>query len=60
LNASNETQTYRLPPVERGSWRLVVDTAKPEPGAARATGRTFALEGRAVALLVHPAPKRAS
>jgi isoamylase len=60
LNASNETHTYRLPPVAPGSWRLVVDTAKPQPGAVRATGRTFAIEGRSVALLVHPAPKRTS
>ena len=57
VNASEETHEYQLPVLEKGRWRLAVDTSKETLKATRRILRTHVLAGPSVALVVNDGPE---
>jgi glycogen operon protein len=60
INAGDETLEYHLPPLDKGRWRLALDSSKDAVKASRRILKTHVLQGRSVALLLNdgPEPKR--
>jgi isoamylase len=57
VNATDETHEYQLPPLEKGRWRVAVDTSKDVVKASRRMLKTHTLAGRSVALVVNDGPE---
>jgi glycogen operon protein len=60
VNASDETIEYQLPPLEKGRWRLALDTARDVIKPSRRILRTVTVQGPSVVLALNdgPEPKR--
>jgi hypothetical protein len=59
LNATPEAFDYQLPPLEKGAWRRVADTARDDPTRAQRMGASYKLQPNSVAVLVNT-PEKAS
>jgi len=59
LNAGHEAHEYQLPPLEKGAWRRIADTARDDAIRSARPGTTYKLQPRSVVVIVN-APERAS
>ena len=59
LNATPESFDYQLPPLEKGAWRRIADTAREDPTRAQRMGTSYRLQPSSVAVLVN-GPERLS
>jgi glycogen operon protein len=60
VNAGSETVEYQLPPLEKGRWRIALDTTRDVPKASRRILRAVTVQGPSVVLVLNdgPEPKR--
>ena len=59
LNATPDMHEYQLPPLEKGAWRRIADTAREDAIRSDRPGTTYKLQPRSVAVIVN-APERVS
>jgi pullulanase/glycogen debranching enzyme len=57
LNATPDQHEYQLPPLEKGYWRRVADTARDEPTRMTRVGGTYKVAHWSVVVLMNAAER---